>query len=40
MMDEYYQLRGGDPKTGYLKKDTLQKLGLKDTIGPIDGKVI
>jgi aldehyde:ferredoxin oxidoreductase len=40
MKDEYYQLRGWDPKTGYVKKDTLQKLGLQDIEKHIGGKVI
>jgi aldehyde:ferredoxin oxidoreductase len=28
MMDEYYQLRGWDSKTGLPEKETLNKLGL------------
>ena len=40
MKDEYYQLRGWDSKTGYVKKDTLQKLDLKDIEKHIGGKVI
>jgi aldehyde:ferredoxin oxidoreductase len=30
MKDEYYNLRGWDPTTGYQKEDTLNKLGLED----------
>ena len=40
MKDEYYQLRGWDVKTGYFKKDTLQKLGLQDIEQHIGEKVI
>jgi len=40
MKDEYYQLRGWDPQTGLLKKDTLQKLGLEDVIEPLKERVL
>ena len=40
MKDEYYQLRGWDSKTGLLKKDTLQRLGLEDIIDRLDEKVV
>ena len=40
MKDEYYQLRGWDPETGFQKKDTLQKLGLEDIIAPLKEKVV
>jgi aldehyde:ferredoxin oxidoreductase len=40
MKDEYYQLRGWDPRTGLQKKDTLQKLGLEDIIEPLKEKVL
>lgn len=40
MKDEYYQLRGWDPQTGLLKKDTLQKLDLEDVIEPLKEKVL
>ncbi|MEM3871574.1 MAG: aldehyde ferredoxin oxidoreductase N-terminal domain-containing protein [Nitrososphaeria archaeon] len=33
LMGEFYTLRGWDPKTGWPKKETLEKLGLKDIIG-------
>ena len=39
MKDEYYQLRGWDPKTGFQKKDTLQELGLEDIIEQLQGKI-
>ena len=28
MLDEYYELRGWDEKTGIPKKETIEKLGL------------
>jgi aldehyde:ferredoxin oxidoreductase len=40
MMDEYYRLRGWDSKTGYLKKETLQKLDLHDAGEYCDGTVM
>jgi aldehyde:ferredoxin oxidoreductase len=40
MKDAYYRLRGWDTKTGYFKKDTLEKLGLQDIEEHIGGKVI
>jgi len=40
MKDEYYQLRGWDPRTGFIKKDTLQKLGLEDVIEPLKERVL
>jgi aldehyde:ferredoxin oxidoreductase len=33
LMDEFYQLRGWDPKTGWPKRETLEKLGLGDVAG-------
>ncbi len=30
ILDEYYQARGWDEKTGLQKKETLERLGLKD----------
>jgi aldehyde:ferredoxin oxidoreductase len=40
MKDEYYRLRGWDPKTGYFKKDTLKKLGLQDLEEHIGDKIV
>jgi aldehyde:ferredoxin oxidoreductase len=40
LKDEYYQLRGWDAPTGFLKKDTLKRLDLEDVIEPLKGKVI
>jgi len=40
MKDEYYQLRGWDPRTGLQKKDTLLKLDLGDIIEPLKEKVL
>jgi aldehyde:ferredoxin oxidoreductase len=40
MKDEYYRLRGWDAKTGYFKKDTLEKLGLQEIREHIGDKVI
>ncbi len=39
MKDEYYQLRGWDPETGFQKKETLQDLGLEDIIEQLQGKI-
>jgi aldehyde:ferredoxin oxidoreductase len=30
ILDEYYQARGWNEKTGLQKRETLEKLGLKD----------
>jgi aldehyde:ferredoxin oxidoreductase len=40
MKEEYYQLRGWDPRTGFQKKDTLLKLDLGDIVEPLKEKVI
>lgn len=40
MREEYYQLRGWDPRTGLQKKDTLHKLDLGDIIEPLEDKVV
>ncbi len=40
MMDEYYELRGWDVETGYLKKKQLTELGLADIIGQLGDKVL
>jgi aldehyde:ferredoxin oxidoreductase len=40
LKDEYYQLRGWDAPTGFLKKDTLERLGLEDLIESSKEKVI
>jgi aldehyde:ferredoxin oxidoreductase len=40
MKEEYYQLRGWDPKTGLQKKDTLRKLDLGDIIKSLKEKVL
>jgi aldehyde:ferredoxin oxidoreductase len=40
MRDEYYQLRGWDISSGFLKKETLEKLDLPDVIGPLKGKAV
>jgi len=39
MMDEYYELRGWDAATGFLRKETLARLDLTDLIEPLQGKV-
>ncbi len=40
MLEEYYQLRGWDPQTGLLRKDTLIRLDLEDVIEPLQEKVV
>jgi len=40
MMDEYYELRGWDVETGYLKKEQLTELGLADIIEQLGDKVL
>jgi len=40
MRDEYYQLRGWDISSGFLKKETLDKLDLPETIGPLKEKAV
>mgnify|MGYP000716384541 CR=1 FL=1 len=36
MLNEYYQLRGWDVKTGLQKRETLEKLGLKDVADQLE----
>jgi hypothetical protein len=40
LMDEYYELRGWDVKTGLLKKKTLERLDLTDVIKPLGERVL
>ncbi|MCK5421902.1 MAG: hypothetical protein KAJ08_07050, partial [Deltaproteobacteria bacterium] len=40
MLDEYYELRGWDRATGFLKKETLQKLDLPEVIDSLKEKVV
>ena len=40
LMDEYYKLRGWDVKTGFLKKETLERLDLTDVIKLLGEKVL
>jgi aldehyde:ferredoxin oxidoreductase len=40
MMDEYYELRGWDVETGYLKKEQLTELGLADIVEQLGDKVL
>jgi aldehyde:ferredoxin oxidoreductase len=40
MKNEYYELRDWDVATGLLKKDALEKIGLKEIIDPLQDKVI
>lgn len=40
LMDEYYELRGWDVTTGYLKKETLERLDLATIIKPLGEKVV
>jgi aldehyde:ferredoxin oxidoreductase len=39
-MDEYYELRGWDVKTGLLKKKILERLDLTDVIKLLGEKVL
>jgi len=39
-MDEYYELRGWDVKTGLLKKEILELLDLTDVIKLLGEKVL
>jgi aldehyde:ferredoxin oxidoreductase len=39
-MDEYYELRGWNIRTGIPSKETLQKLDLTDVVLPLEKKVI
>jgi len=36
LMDEFYELRGWDPKTGWPRRETLEKLGLKDVADELE----
>ena len=40
MRDEYYALRGWDVTTGFLKKETLEALDLKELIEPLKNKAV
>jgi aldehyde:ferredoxin oxidoreductase len=40
MKDEYYELRGWDRETGFIKRDTLNKLGLEGLIDPLGDKAV
>jgi len=40
MRDEYYELRGWDIPTGFLKKKTLKELDLSEVIEPLREKVV
>jgi aldehyde:ferredoxin oxidoreductase len=40
MKNEYYELRGWDVKTGFIKKDTLKKLDLNELIEPLKEKAV
>jgi len=37
LMDEYYELRGWDPKTGRPRRKVLESLGLKDVADELEG---
>ncbi|MCK5187892.1 MAG: hypothetical protein KAJ00_02545 [Deltaproteobacteria bacterium] len=39
-MDEYYELRGWDVKTGLLKNEILERLDLTDVIKLLGEKVL
>jgi len=36
LMDEFYELRGWDPKTGWPRRETLEKLDLKDVADELE----
>jgi len=40
LMDEYYELRGWDVKTGLLKKKTLERLDLSEVTDLPENKVL
>jgi aldehyde:ferredoxin oxidoreductase len=40
LMDEYYEFRGWDVKTGFLKKEILERLDLTDVIKLLGEKVL
>ena len=40
MRDEYYQLRGWDTSSGFLKKETLEQLGLEELIAALKEKAV
>lgn len=40
LMDEYYELRGWDVKTGFLKKETLERLDLSEVTDLLGNKVL
>ncbi|MBN1227885.1 MAG: hypothetical protein JXA79_12895, partial [Deltaproteobacteria bacterium] len=40
LMDEYYEIRGWDVKTGFLKKETLERLNLNEISEVLGEKVI
>lgn len=40
MLDDYYELRGWDKTTGFLKKETLHELDLPEVIEPLKKKVV
>ena len=40
LMDEYYELRGWNVRTGIPSRETLQKLDLTDVVLPLEKKVI
>ena len=40
LLDDYYGLRGWDPRTGYVKKETLAGLDLQECIEPLGDKAV
>jgi len=40
MLNEYYELRGWDMQTGFLKKETLRSHDLEDLIEPLAEKAV
>ena len=40
LLDEYYELRGWDVSTGFLKKETLADIGLPEIIAPLKKKAV
>jgi len=40
LKNDYYELRGWDISTGYLKKETLERLDLKEAVAPLEDKAV